>query len=242
MADPETKSAEASAATPTPGSSSDSDSAPASASRSQSLVTGVLIVVACVAGGAVLWETTVVDRIFPRRFGVVQEGSIYRSAQLEANLVGDVLEDHNIRRVINLGVYKPGKPRHDAALAAIDKVDASHVEHGLGGDGTGDPQAYVEALTDMRHAERNGQAVLVHCSAGVNRTGAAAGLYRIFFEAWSASRTVDEMKSYDFDPQDNTKLLPYLDQHYPTIGEGLVERGLIEEVPPLSETFAAQAE
>lgn len=229
---PDTKASEA----PT-----DDTPAARSGSRTRSLVVTVLIVVACVAGGAVLWDTTLKDRIFPRRFGVVQQGTIYRAAQLEANLVGDVLEEHNIRHVINLGIYKPGKPRHDATLAAIAKVDASHIELGLAGDGTGDPQAYVEALTDMRQAQTQGDPVLVHCSAGVNRTGAAAALYRMFFEGWSTARAVEEMKSYDFDPHDNTKLLPYLDQHYPTIGQGLLERGLIEEVPKLDEKFAAHA-
>lgn len=210
--------------------------------RSRRWLTGVLVALALVAAAAVLWDTTLKDRIFPRRFGVVEQGAIYRSAQLEANLVGDVLEEHGIRHVINLGVYKPGKPRHDATLAAMNRLDATHVELGLGGDGTGDPQAYVEALTDMRHAASRDEPVLVHCSAGQNRTGGAVALYRVLFDRWSTRRAVEEMRAYTFDPHENTKLLPYLDQHYRFIAEGLVERGELDEIPPLQEKFTDHAE
>jgi protein tyrosine/serine phosphatase len=197
------------------------------------------VVVAAVIVFAVLWDTTLRDRLYPRRFGVVVPGAIYRCAQVEANLADDVLREHGIRHIINLGVYKAKDARHAAELTAAEEQGVTIEEKGLGGDGLGDPQAYVEALREMVEARRIGQAVLVHCSAGQNRTGAAVALYRVLIEGWTPAAAVAEMKRYDFDPQDNTKLLPYLDENWRTIARGLRARGVAVLEVKGGATFAA---
>ncbi len=41
--------------------------------------------------------------------------------------------------------------------------------------------------------------MLVHCAAGVNRTGLAIGLYRIHQEGWSVAQVLAEMRRYGFE-------------------------------------------
>jgi protein tyrosine/serine phosphatase len=45
----------------------------------------------------------------------------------------------------------------------------------------------------------NAPPTLVHCAAGVNRTGLAVGLYRIHHDGWSYEQVYEELLSHDFD-------------------------------------------
>jgi len=40
---------------------------------------------------------------------------------------------------------------------------------------------------------------LVHCAAGVNRTGLAVGMYRLHCQGWSLAQVMAELRANDFE-------------------------------------------
>jgi hypothetical protein len=57
------------------------------------MIVGTLVVLWAMV---MIWEELLEDRLIPKRWGVVEEGSIYRSGQLHAALVKSTLADHGI--------------------------------------------------------------------------------------------------------------------------------------------------
>jgi len=41
--------------------------------------------------------------------------------------------------------------------------------------------------------------ILVHCAAGVNRTGLAIGMYRLHVEGWTLEQVLEEMRHFGFE-------------------------------------------
>ena len=76
---------------------------------------GVLAVLA--GGGVWLWEDVLEDRLVPKRWGVVEEGRVFRSGQLHPALVRRTLERHGIDLVIS-PADSPGATHPVAATVA----------------------------------------------------------------------------------------------------------------------------
>jgi protein tyrosine/serine phosphatase len=190
----------------------------------------VASIVACVGGAVWLWEEVLEDRIIPKRWGVVEEGLVYRSGQLHPALVAETLRDRGIDVIVDLN-----QQEHDNAAqrAEEDAAAALGIERSLYpliGDGTGDIEQYAQALLRLNEARRSNQQVLVHCSAGTYRTGGVVAMQRVLVEGWSTDRARDEMMQYNWKPADST-LPRYLNEHMAALAARLVELGVIEHVP-----------
>ncbi len=198
---------------------------------------GAGLLVLALAGAA--WMELVHDRIFPKRFGVVEAGQIYRSAQLHPALVGDVLVDNGIKSVVDLQ-YWEDKPFLVAEKRAIEQLGITQHRFPLNGNGTGDIEHYALAIREIHDAVGRGEPVLVHCAAGAQRTGGVLAAYRTLVQGKSAALAVDEMELYDWDPVKDRVLLEYLDDNLPTLAVRLVELGVIPAVPDELPRFAIQ--
>jgi protein-tyrosine phosphatase len=55
--------------------------------------------------------------------------------------------------------------------------------------------------------------VLVHCRAGLHRTGCLVAVYRMEYEGWSARRAIDEMKANGFGEWGCTSSNDYVRQY-----------------------------
>ncbi len=144
--------------------------------KHRSLLAIVTAVIA-VSLGAVYWHKSLRHEFFPDNLGEVVPGKIYRSAQLTQPMIEKVVADYGIKTIIDLSVSDP--PRSETIMergvvANLPNVD--RIEFSLMGDGTGDRQQYVTALSIMADPAR--QPVLVHCAAGAQRTGVIVMLYR----------------------------------------------------------------
>jgi protein tyrosine/serine phosphatase len=111
----------------------------------------------------------------PKNFGVVEAGKVYRSGQLTPAAFERVVREHHLRTVIDLGSYEPGTRGERRNALAAAAMGVTRYVFDLEGDGTGNPNAYVQAIAIMRDPAR--QPVLVHCGAGAERTSIACMLY-----------------------------------------------------------------
>ena len=198
--------------------------------RKRFVIATVLILVAIVA---VNHEqvTALRDRFIPKRWGVVQEGKIYRSGQLSRHLVKRVLQTNHIQTVVDLTFDNPEDANHTAELAAIAELGIERKLCPLDSDGTGDAHIYAQAVSAVAAAAREGKPVLVHCVAGAQRTGGVVALYRLLIEGRSPAFVLDEMQRYKYDPARSPRLQAYLNAHIGEIAEDLVRDGTIERVP-----------
>jgi tyrosine-protein phosphatase SIW14 len=164
----------------------------------------VLALVGAAALGGVLYATVIRPEYVPRRFGVVAEGTIYRSGRLSPGAISRLHDDKGIRTIIDFGAWEPGSIEEQREQRTAEALGIKRHVFRLEGDSRGDPNAYVKALKLMR--DPAAQPVLVHCSAGSERTGCVVMLYRHFDENATAEAAYDEAQRFDHKPSRN----PYL--------------------------------
>lgn len=189
------------------------------------------------AGGTIWWRDGGKRLFFPRKWAEVEPG-LYRSGQIHRRLIEDVLREHGIDLVVDLAPDEKGDLDNAAEREVTARLGIPVLSLSLGGDGSGDPQGYVAALTTAIEAHRQGKHVLVHCEAGSERTGAFFVLYRTLFQGWSAADAIAEYASFRNRPLSDGSSTRYLDAHLPEIASGLVASGALEALPDPLPSFA----
>lgn len=146
----------------------------------------------------------VVPNLVPKNFGTVEPGVLYRSGGLTTVAFKSVVDKHAIRTVVDLGGFDTDPAADRRAQRAAEAMGVTRIVLPLSGDATGDPNRYVEALRIM--SDPASQPVLVHCSAGAQRTGCAVALFRSVIEGWDDETALREAEDFRHDPKDNPRL------------------------------------
>jgi protein tyrosine/serine phosphatase len=183
-----------------------------------------LIAAAVLATSGVVYATVIRPEFVPRRFGVVAEGKIYRSGRLSPGAITRVHGEKGIRTIIDFGAWEPGSIEEQREQRTAEALGIKRHVFRLEGDSRGDPNAYVKALRIMN--DPAAQPVLVHCSAGSERTGCVVMLYRNFQENVTPEAAYDEAQRFDHDPDRN----PYLIETF-TNWRGPIRESLRTGVP-----------
>jgi protein tyrosine/serine phosphatase len=176
---------------------------------------GIVVVVLLIAGPAVL---AVHDQNQMRNFRVVREGVLYRSGQMTRAGLERALHDYGIRTVICLRDGLTAPDQAEEKFCAAEDVRFVRIPP----SGWGDVGGVVPVEDGVRKfravlADPKNHPVLVHCFAGVHRTGAYSAIYRIEFERWSNARAIAEMKACGYgNLDDEWDVLSYLEQYRPT--------------------------
>lgn len=193
------------------------------------IITITLIVLACVGLG-VLWQKVLKDHFVIRNFGVVEEGKIYRSGRLTEGTLEKVHDGYHIKTIVDFGAYPPGSPQEKTEAEFAQRNGIKRVVLSLYGDGTGNPNAYVEALKLM--TDPASQPVLVHCSAGAQRTGVAVMLYRNLYQNVPMETAYTEAQDFRHDPKRNRAFWPYITKWHDPIADALKKGTPIPGIPP----------
>jgi protein tyrosine/serine phosphatase len=136
-----------------------------------------------------------------RGFRVVEPGKLYRSGQMPPEGFERVAREFGIQTVISLRDTKDaaGVPEDQAeadfcranglAFHRLPPADWSPVNGVIPGDKN--IAEFLRILDDP--ATR--RPVLVHCFAGIHRTGAHVSVYRMEYDRWTAEEAIDELRS-----------------------------------------------
>lgn len=191
----------------------------------------IIISTVAIIGCVIWWWSENRHRFFPKRWGEVVPGSIFRSGQLHRDLVEETLAEHGVDVIVCLRPHESDHPDHVSERAAADKLGIELVQLELVGDGTGDLEHYVTAVKKIKQVSDSGQQVLVHCAAGAYRTGVAVTFYRLLVEGADPSTIKEELLAYGWREKSDDKLLGYLDENMETMAGRLKEEGVIESIP-----------
>jgi protein tyrosine/serine phosphatase len=196
--------------------------------KSGSATAGVILIL---CGAMWLWVERVEDRVVPKRWATVERGYIYRSGQLSLSLVRKTLKRHKIDVIVDLTREEPEDEEQQAQTKAAEQLGIRLTRFPLSGDGTGDLGSYAGAIAEIVRARRQGEPVLVHFRAGVQRTGGVIACYRLLVERRPASFVIEELRENRWDPTDNPDLLLYLNEHLGELAAILRDAGVIDEIP-----------
>ena len=191
-------------------------------------ITGILLA-ALIACGALWWQRHKGD-YFPKNFGVVEPGRIFRSGQLSPALVKKTLASHQVKKVIDLEGAIATSPAKRAEVEACSELGVERLNFPLRGDGTGDLNRYADAIAAIVFSTKQGEPVLVHCAAGAQRTGGVIATYELLVQGKSPREVRREMLHYGWKSSD-VKMLTYVNSNMTKLAAMLVDRKVIAKVP-----------
>lgn len=116
---------------------------------------------------------------------VVEEGELYRSAQLDKEQFEQTIERYQIKSILNLRGDSPGEDWYDEEIAVSKTLDVKHFDYGIWASGIATPKQINDILKIVRAAPKP---LLIHCNGGADRSGLVAALYLAEIE----KRPVDE--------------------------------------------------
>ncbi|MBL6690312.1 MAG: hypothetical protein ISP91_07965 [Pseudomonadales bacterium] len=191
-----------------------------------------------IIGGLYVANEEVKPRLFPKRFAAVIDDGFYRSGRIHPDILPGILQDHSIDTIVALTYPVDGHPWQMEEARIANELDIDIVRFPLGGNGTGDPESYVGALSRIHRELEDGKKLLLHCAAGTQRTGGVTFMYRTLVLGQDPELAYQEMQKFDFSTHDNPNLLPFLWEITPTVMAHLKQQGIgLSEVPDEYNTF-----
>lgn len=195
------------------------------------LIAAVVALLVAAAAGE-FWRKRLRFVVLPTRFGTVIPGRLYRSGQLSRWYVAGLLRKHRIGTVIDL-TGEPASPNaHQLAERdAIAKLGIAGRRYPMRGDGTGELAVVAEAVTALQRGLESGKPVLVHCAAGVQRTGHVLAAYLLLAAGASPHRVYQYMARFGWEPGRSTAWPAQLNRRMGELALLLVAEGVIDSVP-----------
>ena len=179
-----------------------------------------------------------------KRFREVSAGRFYRCGQMTADAFRKKIGDHGIKVVINLQDEFPDPllsngywdSPHIRESQVCEEAGAKYVflswigERGLLAKNLATPDNRPVVIDDFLKIcdEANGKPILLHCMAGLHRTGALTAVYRMEYEGWSVEEAMRELRANGYGDrkanQSNDYIAEYLYQYKPRHPEKTEQR------------------
>ncbi len=169
---------------------------------------------------------------YEKRLREVDPGRVYRSGQMTADGIEDAVNRYHIRTVINVqddfpdpdierSFWLPGTIKESELCKQLgvryvwvspDLVPVRQI-----------PAKRPEAVDDLLRVldDETVYPVLIHCKAGLNRTGCLVAVYRMEYQGWSRQEAFQEMKDLGFGTSTCTASNQYVNQYVLTYRRGL---------------------
>lgn len=138
---------------------------------------------------AILLIGTYVGKILVQHnFHVVSPGTIYRSGQMSASALSEVIRRWDIRTVVNLRGASPDHSWYREETNILGNLGVDHADFALS---AGREPADEEIKALMEAIRKSPKPILVHCNGGADRSGLISALYLYIIEG----RTADDASS-----------------------------------------------
>jgi len=165
------------------------------------------------------WEYT-----YAKRLRIVTPRVLYRSGEMTAAGFREAVKLYHLRSIINLQDEYPD-PELYLAYFTTKRVRESELCRQLDVRyvyippdllprrelDTHQPKAIDQFLSVMD--DKTNWPVLIHCRAGLHRTGIMTSLYRMEYEGWTRAQAIDELKANGFGEWPCTASNVYIDQY-----------------------------
>ncbi|MHC4445400.1 MAG: fused DSP-PTPase phosphatase/NAD kinase-like protein [Planctomycetota bacterium] len=176
------------------------------------------VIIWIVAGGMLVVLGFVIKfgrhHVIPKRFAVVEPGQLYRSGYLQQWPLQRVIDKYDFKTVLCLMNDQPDNPRQQKEDAILKREGINLIRIGMGGDGCADFDLLDRAADII--ADNSVRPLLVHCAAGVHRTGASYGAWRMKYCGWSFEKALQEMEKYGYNSKGKPKLREHMREYYRT--------------------------
>jgi protein tyrosine/serine phosphatase len=176
-----------------------------------------------------------------KRLREVVPGRFYRSGQMTVTGFDDYLERLHIRTVINVQNEFPdpdlrlgfldGRTEKESDVCRRHGVKYILLEPDLISRQAvpgKQPEVIAQFLEIMDNPEN--YPVLIHCKAGLHRTGCLVAVYRMEYQGWSSGAAIEEMKDLGFGDMACTSANDYIMQYVLTY-ERRAGRGVARSEP-----------
>jgi len=165
--------------------------------QSLRVVFGLCIVTLLVGGP--LWYRSQHSRTY-RNFRVVENGVLYRCGQLNVAGLKRLIHDYGIKTIVSLrDGEKATDMEEEAFITKKTDLNFVRIQPRKWWSDTG-PVPAEEGLAEFRAVLDNkaNYPVLIHCLAGVHRTGAFCAVARMDYWGWSNADAIQEMKNMGY--------------------------------------------
>lgn len=165
-----------------------------------------IAVAALIAAGPAVYSSH--RHTHQRNFRIVEDGVLYRSGQLSRPGLERIMHDYRIKTVITLRTFRPPHTTYhdDWEKEVCADFGAKHVRilPRVWGE---DEKKVVPATVSVNQFlavmdDRSNYPVLIHCYAGIHRTGTMCAIFRMEYHGWAADDAIEEMELCGFDPED----------------------------------------
>lgn len=158
-----------------------------------------------------------------KRFREVSAGRVYRSGQMTADGLAAAIREHGIRTVIDVqnefddpdlraAFLNPGT-RKESDICRQLGVQFINLDPDLVSRKERNPRPKViEPFLAIMDDPAN-YPVLIHCKAGLHRTGVLVAVYRMEYEGWTPIAAMQEMKDHGFGNSACTSANDYVQQY-----------------------------
>ena len=142
-----------------------------------------------------------------RHFRVSEEGRLYRSGQLAEPVLDRVIREHGIQTVVCLrALSRAGDAApEDAEERWCAARGIRYVRFNPAPWGSPACRANLDAFLRLTDDPSSGP-ILVHCFAGLHRTGVFCAVYRMERQGWSNADAIAEMYAVGYFQEDPTAL------------------------------------
>ena len=130
-------------------------------------------------GDTTAFTSSLAQLLFRDNFHEVSAGRLYRSAEMSSERIDEVVEQYEIKTVLDLRLNPLDENGANLEREAVESHGVAYYSLPLRGTRVPQPEQLREMLELYRFSE---EPILVHCTSGTHRSGVASAIWLIAVE------------------------------------------------------------